>query len=676
MPSAFHRELDARSVDPEGRSWVYVPYDQLTAAVGPLSEREPTELGIVMVESPARAARRPYHKQKLSLVLANGRQFALEQAARGVAVRHVVAPPDPKGGDFAPGLRAVAQQVGPLRVMRPAERALRIELAPLIEAGLVIEVPHAGWLTTREEFERSQKKGPPYRMDAFYREVRRRTGWLMEGDRPVGGRFSFDGENREVWRGEPPAPRQPRFRPDAVTTEVCELVEARFGAHPGAIDPAALPTRGQEAQRIWRHALEHCIESFGPYEDALSRESRTLFHTCVSSLVNLGRLLPRDLCEDVLANGEHLPSVEGFVRQVLGWREFVRHVHEATDGFRDLAPRFGGVPVEVARGAAASNGAPSNGAAVNGAAVNGRASNGAAPAPDAASTRAPLTPEGDAAPSVLDADQPLPPAYWHGGSGLACLDHEVEGVWATGYGHHITRLMVLANVATLVGASPRALTDWFWAAYTDAYDWVVEPNVLGMGTFAVGDLMTTKPYVSGAAYIHRMSDHCGACAFDPKRDCPLTPLYWTFLERNREVLAGNSRVAMPLRSLAKRSDEQRASDAAVARLARAKLAAGARLTPAGLADPESTEAQLEIAICELLLERSDGATICPSEAARRVMELRGAPGDGWRELLEPTRAAGRRLAAAGAVVFTQAGEVVDPDSVRGAVRIRRAAVGS
>lgn len=661
MPSAFRRELDDRSVDPERRSWVYVAYDQLTDAVGPLSERAPAELGIVMVESPARAARRPYHKQKLALVLANGRQFALEQAARGVAVRHVIAPPDPKGGDFAPGLRSVARELGPLTFMRPAERALRVELAPLVEARLLVEVPHAGWLTSREEFERSQKKGPPYRMDAFYREVRRRTGWLMEGDAPVGGRFSFDGENREVWRGEPPLPRQPRFRPDAVTTEVCELVQARFGAHPGALDPAALPTRAQDASKIWKHALEHCIESFGPYEDALTRESRTLFHTCVSSLVNLGRLLPRDLCEDVLAKGEHLPSVEGFVRQVLGWREFVRHVHEATDGFRDLAPRFGGVPVDVGQG---------------GAGMSGARGNGSAPQATEAPSRAPLTPEGDAAPSVLDADAPLPQAFWNGGSGLACLDHEVEGVWATGYGHHITRLMVLSNIATLVGASPRALTDWFWAAYTDAYDWVVEPNVLGMGTFAVGELMTSKPYVSGAAYINRMSDHCGACAFDPKRDCPLTPLYWNFLERNREVLAGNHRVAMPLRSLEKRSEEQRRSDASVAHLVRAKLAAGARLTPAGLDDPNSTDAQLEIAICELLLERADGATICPSEAARRVMAHGGGAGERWRELLEPTRAAGRRLAAAGAVVFTQAGEVVDPDAVRGAVRIRRAAIGS
>jgi deoxyribodipyrimidine photolyase-related protein len=136
----------------------------------------------------------------------------------------------------------------------------------------------------------------------------------------------------------------------------------------------------------------------------------------------------------------------------------------------------------------------------------------------------------------------------------------VTDVWATGYGHHITRLMVLANLATLLGVSPREVTDWFWVAYTDAYDWVVEPNVLGMGTFGLGDLFTTKPYVSGAAYINKMSDYCGDCAFSPKRDCPITSLYWSFLDRNEASLRDNPRLAMPLRSLARRPDRQRAHD--------------------------------------------------------------------------------------------------------------------
>ena len=153
---------------------------------------------------------------------------------------------------------------------------------------------------------------------------------------------------------------------------------------------------------------------------------------------------------------------------------------------------------------------------------------------------------------ALGCDTPLPPAYWGEQSGLACLDTVVSDVWAEGYSHHITRLMILSNLATLLDVRPRELTDWFWVAYTDAYDWVVEPNVLGMGTYALGGLMTTKPYVSGAAYINRMSDYCGLCAFNPKTDCPFASLYWAFLARHEAVLKSNPRLRMPMASLGKR----------------------------------------------------------------------------------------------------------------------------
>jgi deoxyribodipyrimidine photolyase-related protein len=173
----------------------------------------------------------------------------------------------------------------------------------------------------------------------------------------------------------------------------------------------------------------------------------------------------------------------------------------------------------------------------------------------------------------------VPPAYWGTPSGLACLDDVVEGVWQDAYSHHITRLMVLSNIATLLEISPRELSDWFWVAYADAYDWVVEPNVLAMGTYAFGDLATTKPYVSGAGYIHRMSNYCGGCAFDPKTTCPLTPLYWAYLERHREGLEGNQRMSLPLATLRKRSPAEKANDLKIFETTRQTLAAGKRLRP-------------------------------------------------------------------------------------------------
>ncbi len=520
--SVFRQALRARGPDPKRgvkqRRWLFVAYDQLTDRVGPLASEPPEELGIVLVESRWKPRQRPYHKQKLALVLASQRHFALEQASRGVAIRHVAGE-----GSYAELLEPVARELGPLRMMEAAERELRANLAPLVESGAIEVLPNETWLTTRAQFDAAFPDGPPWRMDRFYREVRRASGILMEGGKPLGGKFSFDAENRKPWRGEPPAPEPPRFRPDAVTREVVELVEREYADHPGELDASQLPVTRANAERLWRWARQSCLEHFGPYEDAMSVKSHGLFHTRISALLNNGRLLPARVLADACALDLPLASKEGFVRQILGWREFMRHVHVATDGFRELP--------------------------------------------------------GGAAPNALRATGKLPPAFWGEPSGLRCLDQVVGEVWQTGYGHHITRLMILSNLATLLALDPRELADWFWVAYVDAYDWVVEPNVLGMGTFALGDLFTTKPYVSGAAYIDRMSDYCKHCAFDPKKDCPVTPLYWDFLARQQKKLAGNQRVAMPLRSLAKRSDARRAEDKRVRRWVQKTLERGAVLEP-------------------------------------------------------------------------------------------------
>jgi deoxyribodipyrimidine photolyase-related protein len=514
------------------RRWVFVPYDQLTADVGPLAREAPEELGIVLVECPAKAERRPYHRQKLALVLTNLRHFALEQAARGVAVRHEVA------DSYAAALARVIPEIasgesGAVRMMRPAERELRAELAPLVAKGMLEEVPHEGWLTTAQDFAESQGHEPPWRMDAFYKHVRRRHDILMVRGKPEGGRFSFDTENRQRWRGSPPAPAPPAFAVDEVTREVCDLVTTRFASHPGVLTPETLPATREDAERLWAFAQQSCLPAFGPFEDAMSTASRTLFHTRISPLLNLMRLVAPRVVSDVVAMKDlPLPSREGFIRQILGWREYVRHVHEATDGFR------------VIRG-----------------------------------ERQPTSKEGASLTSFLGADRPLPPAYWGKASGLRCLDEVVRGVWEDGYSHHITRLMVLSNIAMLLDVSPRELTDWFWVAYVDAYDWVVEPNVHGMGSFGVGDLLTTKPYVAGSAYIHKMSDYCEGCRFDPKTTCPLPSLYWAFLGRHRAELGGVNRMKLPVAAESKRTAAKKNADAATfARVAEA-LAAGRELLP-------------------------------------------------------------------------------------------------
>jgi deoxyribodipyrimidine photolyase-related protein len=364
-------------------------------------------------------------------------------------------------------------------------------------------------------------------MDAFYRLVRRERDVRMEDGRPVGGKLSFDADNRQPYRGSPPAPMPPRFVADEITREVATLIEAHYPSHPGAVDLASLPATHADAEALWSWALRECLPWFGPFEDAMTRSSSGLFHARIAALLNLHRLLPARVLGDALAAPIPLASKEGFVRQILGWREFVRHVHRETDGFR----------------------------------------------------RVPGLESATASPSFLGAQRPLPAAYWGTPSGLACLDHVVSDVWREAYSHHITRLMVLGNLATLLDVSPRQLTDWFWVAYTDAYDWVVEPNVLGMATFAAGDIMTTKPYVAGAAYLDRMGDSCASCRFHPKKSCPITPLYWAFLGRHAERLADNQRMAVPLAALRKRPAARRAADATTFERVSAALGAGRAVTP-------------------------------------------------------------------------------------------------
>lgn len=498
-----------------------MPYDQLSDRIGPLTREPARDIGIVLVESPWKAARRPYHRQKLFTVLANQRHFALEQAERGVAVRYVV-----HNGPYSEALKPVLAEVGELRVMRPAERELRQDVSVLCLAnnsGLV-EIPHEGWLSTPEDFSTSEG-APPFRMDRFYRHMRKKTGLLMQGGKPLGGKLSHDAENRKPWRGDPAVPKRPHFAPDEISLEVAALIEKHFSTHPGTLQPDALPVTRADIDRYWAWVQRECLPLFGPYEDAMSTKEPHLFHTLLSPLINLHRLLPREVVEAAARLPLPLASQEGFIRQVLGWREYMRHIHEVTDGFR---VRPDGTPLQERTGV------------------------------------------------------PLPRAFWDASSGLHCLDSVVKTVWRDGFSHHITRLMVLSNIAQLIDASPRELSNWFWEAYTDAYDWVVEPNVLGMGTFAFGDLLTTKPYISGAAYIHRMSDYCGSCAFDPKTDCPLTPLYWAYLARHESTLAPLGRTMQPLMGLRGRSAEKKANDAVVFERVQGALMRGEKLTPSSL----------------------------------------------------------------------------------------------
>ena len=555
---AAMRDRYPTAAEAAARRWVFVPYDRLHDGIGALST-EPNA-GIILVESHQKGRARPYHKKKVVLLLSNQRHFALEQIERGRSVLYLNAPES-----YGEQLQSVQQRfkLGGLLTNRPAERELRKDLDQAQRAGLTLEFrPDTAWLSSEGDWQHvfgKPSRGRQYLMERFYRHMRQTSGLLMDDGRFAGGKLSFDEQNRERYRGQVPVPVRPGYPPDEITLELIETINRIHPDGFGTAEGFDLPVTTVDVRAMWKFALERLLPFFGPYEDAMNADQPMMFHSAMSALLNLSRLLPREVVWDVdsafHAGKVPLASAEGFIRQILGWREFMRHIHDATDGFRTLPQRADPPENRTANQYSAR----------------------------LIKEITPAAPDRPAMPSALDAHLPLPPVYWGARSGMFCMDTVVAQVVKQGWSHHITRLMVLSNLAVLCGFSPRELTDWFWVAYIDAYDWVVEPNVLGMATFADGGLTATKPYVSGAAYINRMSDFCGKCALDPKKatghgSCPFTALYWTFFERHADLLQGNQRLSMPYSTLRKKSAAEREALGERARIAVQQLQRGEIVT--------------------------------------------------------------------------------------------------
>jgi deoxyribodipyrimidine photolyase-related protein len=334
-------------------------------------------------------------------------------------------------------------------------------------------------------------------MDHFYRQQRRRLNVLMSGGKPIGGAWSLDAENRDSFREAPSPPPPPRFRPSRTTRKVLDLVRRSFPAAPGTLDHFPWPVTRKQALRALEDFVENRLPHFGRFQDAMWTQQPFLYHSLLSPALNLKLLNPRELIKAAVAAFEEdkapLNSVEGFVRQVVGWREFIRGVYWAE------GPDYG------ARNALGQTGN-------------------------------------------------LPELYWTGETDMACMRDAVGQVLRYGYGHHIQRLMVTGNFALIAGVAPRAISDWYLGMYVDAVDWATLPNTLGMVMHADGGVVGTKPYAASGRYINRMSNYCSGCRYDPAKRtgpdaCPFTTFYWDFLARNRERFADNPRMTMMLRNV-------------------------------------------------------------------------------------------------------------------------------
>ena len=360
-------------------------------------------------------------------------------------------------------------------------------------------------------------------LETYYREMRRRHGILLETNgKPVGGEWNYDGDNRESFgRKGPPAdlPQVMPIEPDAVTREVIEMVNRRFADHPGHLECFDLPVSRNDALKWLNQFIDERLPHFGDFQDALWSGQRFLYHSRLSALLNVKLLHPREVVAAVVAAWEAgrapLNSVEGFVRQVIGWREYVRGIYWLRmPDYLDL--------------------------------------------------------------NFLEAKADLPSFFWDGKTEMACLADAMENVLNHGYAHHIQRLMVLGLFAQLFGVRPRAFHEWHLAMYLDAIDWVSAPNTIGMSHYADGGVVGTKPYCASGNYINRMSNHCAGCRFDPGKSvgedaCPFTTLYWAFLDRNRGKLKGNQRMAFQMKNLERKNEDEMAGIRARAREVREVL---------------------------------------------------------------------------------------------------------
>jgi deoxyribodipyrimidine photolyase-related protein len=471
---------------------VWILGDQLLAdhpALVLARRRAPrSHIHVVLVESAQRAARLPYHRQKLTLLFSAMRHYAAWLDEQGYQVDYQ------RSATTLAGLQAHLQAVQPTRLLTMAAsdyRGRQWQQGRLSQqVGLPVQVlPNSQFLVSQFDPYPLPDPGKHYLLEYFYRAMRKHFGILMDGAAPVGGEWNYDSANRQPYpkTGLQPPP-VPSFAPDAITQEVMDEVRA-LPDHVGALESFGLAVTHTEAQAALDDFIEHRLPLFGAYEDAMSQEHGVLYHSMLSPYLNIGLLTPMQTIRAVLAAWEAqtapLNSVEGFIRQVLGWREFMYWQY-----WRSMP--------------------------------------------------------GLAQQNAWECHRPLSAALWTGQTRMNCLHQVWQRLHHTGYLHHIERLMLLSNFCLLMDVEPLAVNDWFLTYFIDAYEWVMLPNVLGMGLNADGGVIATKPYIASANYINKMGNYCKGCQLNPKERlgesaCPFNALYWDFVLRNRAVLSKNQR---------------------------------------------------------------------------------------------------------------------------------------
>lgn len=464
--------------------------DQLSTRLPILTDADRDRDVILMAEVMDEATYVRHHVKKIAFVLAAMRHFRDALREAGFTVRYVALDDPDNSHSLSGELLRAAQTLKPqaMCVTEPGEWRLKTAFEAI--DGLNI-LPDTRFLCPHDVFDAWAEGRRELRMEFFYRDMRRRHHILMNDDgTPLGGQWNFDKDNRAGPPRHYHAPPRLSFRKDAVTLEVLDLVRNRFADHFGTLEPFHFAVTRRQALRELDHFVAHILPGFGSHQDAMLAGEPYMHHSLLSAYLNIGLLYPLEVCQKAEAayhdGTAPLNAVEGFIRQVLGWREYVRGLYwRYMPDYRDL--------------------------------------------------------------NVLEAQEPLPDFYWWGETGMRCVSEAIAHTRDHAYSHHIQRLMITGNFALIAGIDPVAVHDWYLSVYADAYEWVELPNTLGMALHADGGIMATKPYAASGNYISKMSNFCGSCRYDVKttvgdKACPFNALYWDFIARHRDRFGKNHRM--------------------------------------------------------------------------------------------------------------------------------------
>ena len=469
---------------------VLVLGDQLSPHLSALRKCDKGRDVVVLAEVMDEAEYVAHHPKKIAFLFAAMRKFAEKLRSDGWQVAYTkLDDPDNTGSIMGELIRRASEHdAAGVVYTEPGEWRLIQALGdmPLKTHSL----PDDRFIASHQEFDDWADGRKALRMEYFYREMRRKTGLLMDGDDPEGGKWNYDHENRKPAPDEVEYGGPMRFTPDETVEEVLDLVADRFGENFGTLRPFWFATDTGQARQHLAHWIKGGLPHFGDYQDAMLNDHRFLYHAIIGLYVNAGLLDPLEVCQKVeeayRAGDAPLNAAEGFIRQIIGWREYVRGIY-----FRE-GPEY------VTRNA-------------------------------------------------LGHTRDLPAMYWGGATRMNCIAQSVAQTRDEAYAHHIQRLMVTGNFALLAGVDPHQVHEWYLEVYADAYEWVEAPNVIGMSQFADGGIIASKPYISSGNYIHKMSDYCGSCAYRVQDKtgpdaCPFNLLYWHFLDRHRARFEGNPRM--------------------------------------------------------------------------------------------------------------------------------------